>query len=68
MKPLDPDQVPTHIATQRGGSSGLMHGIAPLLPRSFTRAHPNQTKRGRRGAKARAKMKRILASKYGIAG
>lgn len=67
MKPLDPATVPVHIARRRGGRTGLVHGNAPWLPRAFTRAHPDRLKTGRKGAKARAKMKRIMLARFGIA-
>lgn len=66
MKPIDPADTPAHIGHRRGGRTGLVHGPAPLLPRAFTRAHPDRLKQTRKGAKARAKMKRILLKRYGI--
>ncbi|HEX5016487.1 MAG TPA: hypothetical protein VFX15_02745 [Actinomycetes bacterium] len=67
MKPIDPDATPVHIARQRGGRTGLVHGPAPMLPREFTRAHALKDRKGRKGAKARARMKRCLLRRYGIA-
>ena len=66
MKPLDPDKVPEHISRRQGGATGLVHGPAPDLPRAFLRAHPKRNDKTRRGAKARAKMKRALEARYGI--
>lgn len=66
MKPIDPDLTPTHISRRRGGRTGLVHGPAPMLPRGFTRAHAMKDRKGRKGAKARATMKRILLKRYGI--
>ena len=60
MKPLDPESVPEHIRRRRGGRTGLVHGQAPTLPREFMAAAKNRTKKGRKGAKARAKMARIV--------
>ena len=65
MKPLDPETTPAHHRA-KAGRTGLVHGPAPDLPREFLRAHPDRLKTGRKGAKARAKMKRILARRYGI--
>lgn len=66
MKPLDMDTVPVHIRRKRGGATGLVHGPAPMLTRSFERAHAMKDRTGRKGAKARAKMKRMLERRYGI--
>ena len=66
MKPLDPDKVPEHISRRQGGKTGLVHGPAPMLSRAFTRAHKKKERAGRKGAKARAKMKRALEARYGI--
>jgi hypothetical protein len=66
MKPVDPDKTPASLSHARGGVTGLIHGPAPMLPREFTRAHPDRSKTGRKGAKARAKMLRILERRYGI--
>ena len=41
-------------------------GQAPMLPRAYQRADTRKTKNGRRGAKARALMKRVLLARYGI--
>jgi hypothetical protein len=43
-----------------------VHGPAPMLTRSFERAHAQKDRQGRKGAKARAKMKRMLERRYGI--
>jgi hypothetical protein len=66
MKPLDPDTVPMHIRRKYGGRTGEVHGQAPLLPREFVRAHAMKDRTGRKGAKARARMKRILLRRHGI--
>lgn len=60
MKPLDPAETPVHLAHRKGGKTGLVHGPAPYLPRTFTQAHKKRNKVGRKGAKARAKMIRVL--------
>lgn len=66
MKPIDPALTPTHIARRRGGKTGLVHGPAPELPREYLRSHPDRNKTGRKGSKARAKMRRILEQRFGI--
>ena len=66
MKPVDLDLVPTHLARRYAGRTGLVHGVAPILPRAFTRAHPDRLKAGRKGAKARAKMRRILFQRFNL--
>lgn len=60
MKPIDPKLVPEHISRRQGGKTGLVHGAAPILPREFMEAAKRRNKHGRKGAKARAKMTRIL--------
>jgi hypothetical protein len=66
MKPVNPDKTPASLAHAKGGRTGLIHGPAPMLPRAFTRAHPDRNKTGRKGAKARARMLRVLERRYGI--
>lgn len=41
-------------------------GQAPMLPRSYARDETRKKKTGRRGSKARARMKRVLFARYGI--
>jgi hypothetical protein len=65
MKPLDPTTVPASHRSKRG-RSGLVHGPAPILPRAYIRADARKTRKGRKGAKARATMKRILLKRLGI--
>lgn len=40
--------------------------LAPTLPRAYQRDDTRKNKKGRRGAKARARMKRVLATRFGI--
>jgi len=65
MRPLDPDLVPHHMR-HLAGTTGLVHGPAPVLPRPYVKADAMKDRKGRKGAKARAKMKRILKQRYGI--
>jgi hypothetical protein len=65
VKPLDPSAVPAH-KRYLAGSTGLVHGPAPLLPREYVRADARKNRTGRKGAKARAAMKRVLLKRYGI--
>jgi len=60
MKPIDPNLVPEHISRRQGGKTGLVHGTTPMLLRGYARAQSNINKKGRKGAKARAKQVRIL--------
>lgn len=64
MKPLDPATVPAHLRF-RAGTTGIVHGQAPVLSRAYQRSAGRAARSGRRGAKARAKMERELLRRYG---
>ena len=64
MKPLDPATVPAHLRHLKG-KTGLVHGLAPILPRAYQRAAGRADRKGRKGVKARMKMERALMRRFG---
>lgn len=64
MKPLDPSTIPAHHR-RRKGKSGLVHGPAPILSRKYQRSASRTDRKGRKGAKARARAGRELMRRFG---
>ena len=64
MKPLDPSTVPAH-KRYLAGATGLVHGPAPVLSRTYQRAASRGNRPGRKGAKARARAERELMRRFG---
>ena len=64
VKPLDPSTVPAHKRFM-AGTTGLVHGPAPFVPRTYARAVPYGERKNRKGRKARARMERILIKRFG---
>lgn len=64
MKPVDSDTVPHHLR-HLAGTTGLVHGLAPLLPRGYMRDDARMEKAGRRGRKAKARHQRLLLERFG---